>query len=524
MIATILPSSSNFHAVAYNERKVAMGVARLLEIKNFGHVGILGQYTAKDLQDYLMAYSSQNPRIRKAQFHLAISCKGHEKTDEELLLFAHEYLNEMGYGEKGQPLLVYSHSDTGNTHIHIVTSRINPDGKKISDSHERVRSQAVLNKLLGKDVKAKASEDLSSTLSYSYSTFAQFKAIITSMGYEVYEKNGMVSVKRDGAVQLRVKLNDITSKFSNTKMEKARRRQLRAILAKYRDTCADRKELQSELKRKFGIDLVFFGRQDSPYGYMIVDHNRKIVFNGAWVLKLDNLLDFATPQERFDRIDSFIDRLLEHNPKMDTWSINEKLFRSHAYIKRGVIYFNGQSRPLKDFMGKTILRNDKIKRVEDFKPRSVGERNLLCRIYNIDDSSLIELSNESTNVARANAINDMRDLFNDETVEDLWVSLKNSGFRIFHEGEEWYAVDFSRHVTFNLEEEGFDVKRLHKHRNKNRRNDHSPKNKRPAKRSDHKAKIHGLKDAGTGHGEKREWEVGYKGDYDRIDDESSLKV
>ena len=32
MIATILPSSANFHAVAYNEKKVAKGVARLLEI------------------------------------------------------------------------------------------------------------------------------------------------------------------------------------------------------------------------------------------------------------------------------------------------------------------------------------------------------------------------------------------------------------------------------------------------------------------------------------------------------------
>ena len=32
MIATILPGSSNFHAVGYNERKVSKGVARLIEI------------------------------------------------------------------------------------------------------------------------------------------------------------------------------------------------------------------------------------------------------------------------------------------------------------------------------------------------------------------------------------------------------------------------------------------------------------------------------------------------------------
>lgn len=37
MIATILPGSSNFHAVDYNERKVAKGVARLLEMKTSEH-------------------------------------------------------------------------------------------------------------------------------------------------------------------------------------------------------------------------------------------------------------------------------------------------------------------------------------------------------------------------------------------------------------------------------------------------------------------------------------------------------
>ena len=39
MIATILPGSTNFHAVGYNERKVSKGVARLLEIQNFGALG-----------------------------------------------------------------------------------------------------------------------------------------------------------------------------------------------------------------------------------------------------------------------------------------------------------------------------------------------------------------------------------------------------------------------------------------------------------------------------------------------------
>ena len=48
MIATILPSSSNFHAVDYNERKVAQGKAELLEMTNFGFVGVTDKYTSDD--------------------------------------------------------------------------------------------------------------------------------------------------------------------------------------------------------------------------------------------------------------------------------------------------------------------------------------------------------------------------------------------------------------------------------------------------------------------------------------------
>lgn len=58
----------------------------------------------------------------------------------------------------------------------------------------------------------------------------------------------------------------------------------------------NKEELQKELKAKFGIDLVFFGKKDKPYGYMLVDHANKTVINGARVLAMDELLDFATPK------------------------------------------------------------------------------------------------------------------------------------------------------------------------------------------------------------------------------------
>ena len=78
MIATILPGSADFHAVGYNEHKVSKGLARLIEMRNFGTVGLADRPTTEELTGYLKKYSSTNNRIRKPQFHVAVSCKGRE--------------------------------------------------------------------------------------------------------------------------------------------------------------------------------------------------------------------------------------------------------------------------------------------------------------------------------------------------------------------------------------------------------------------------------------------------------------
>lgn len=296
MIAIILPGSTNFHAVGYNEYKVSKGIARLIEIQNFGSLGTFHKPTPSELVGYLQKYSSQNSRIRKPQFHMAISCKGHEMSEDELLGFAHQYLKEMGYGESGQPLLVYSHYDTENTHLHIVTSRVAPDGRKIQHNHERRRSQEVIDRILGNDRKKKTEDDIDAAKQYTLSSFAQFKAIMVSIGYEVYQKDENVFIKHGGKVQKEIPFSEIESLFKSGYRERARCRQLRSILKKYRDVSSNKEELQKELKTKFGIDIVFFGKKDAPYGYMLVDHANKTVIHGAKVLAVEELLDFTTPE------------------------------------------------------------------------------------------------------------------------------------------------------------------------------------------------------------------------------------
>lgn len=183
MIATILPGSAGFYAVDYNERKVAKGCARLLEMKNFGDVGIYEPYTMAELTQYLLDWSFKNNRVTKPQIHIAISCKGHEMTEWEQLDFAHEYLKEMGYGEEGQPLLVYSHYDNANTHIHIITSQVGPDGKKINHNHERRRTQAVIDKILKVDRLGKVGRD--GNITYAISFTGKRIVNLTAEGFDL---------------------------------------------------------------------------------------------------------------------------------------------------------------------------------------------------------------------------------------------------------------------------------------------------------------------------------------------------
>ena len=359
MIATILPSSTTFHAVDYNERKVSEGVAELLEMKGFDMID--QSYTPDELKKFLLDYTYQyNERIQKPQFHLAISCRGDEYTYEQLLDIAHQYLKEMGYGEDGQPILIYAHHDTDNHHLHIVTSRVAPDGHKIDHNQERIRSQEVINRIMGENQQQRASEAVQNAFEYKFATLNQFRAILESSGYECYEKDGNLCIKRDGHVIDTLPMATVQSHLQSFEPDEKRRRQLRAILKKYRDMTADKDELRTLMKEKFGIDLVFHGSKDKPYGYTIIDHQTKTVFKGGNVWKLSELLQFQSKEERLHRMDEFIDAMLEDNPDLTTHELNRMLRRQFGtHISKGRIAYGDEFIDLQDYQVETLRANDR---------------------------------------------------------------------------------------------------------------------------------------------------------------------
>lgn len=517
MIATILPSSANFHAVEYNERKVAQGRAELLEMTNFGYIAMGDAYTWEDLTRFLLLYSSKNDRIKYPQFHLAISCRGNEYTQEELIEIAHQYLSEMGYGQPGQPLLIYGHHDTDNNHIHVITSRIAPNGKKISDSLEKVRSQKTIDRIMGIDESQQVSEAVSKAFQYQFTTVPQFTAILETMGYECYNEDDEIVLKRNGEVQEKVKNQLVESKISQEKLDKKRMAQLKAILKKYRDMSGNRQELQDVMKAKFGVSLVFLGSKDSPYGYMIVDHHTKAVFKGSDVVKVKELLQFQSKEERFKQIDAFIDQMLDDNINLTTKDLNRLLRRQFGTkLLNGSVRFGDSTYQLPEHILTTLRSNDRRAWLQSFCPTNELERHILCQIGKYHHPERITIqSTPGSNVGKT--VSQLRSIFDTTSDDALVGKLHEDGYFITRVDDQYYCIDFANRTIINMNDYGLDVKRLQPHQTQ--------------KQQDQRQQISGpgigrainkvAKQRGGSNDSNREWEVGSRG-YE-VDDDRSLK-
>ncbi len=517
MIATILPSSANFHAVEYNERKAAQGRAELLEMTNFGYIAIGDAYTWEDLTSFLLDYSSKNGRIKYPQFHLAISCRGNEYTQEELVEIAHQYLREMGYGQPGQPLLIYGHHDTDNNHIHVITSRIDPFGKKIDHNFEKMRSQDVINRIMGVDESQRVGEAVSKAFQYQFASVPQFTAILEAMGYECYTEDDEIILKRNGEVQEKVKVQLVESKICHKKQDKKRMAQLKAILKKYRDMSANRQELQDAMKAKFGVSMVFLGLKDSPYGYLIVDHHTKAVFKGSDVVKVKELLQFQSKEERFRQIDAFIDQMLDDNINLTTKELNQFLRRQFGTkLLNGSVRFGDSTYQLPEHILTTLRSNDRRSWLQSFCPTNELERHILCQIGKYHHPERITIqSAPGSNVGKT--VSQLRSIFDTTSDDALVDKLHEDGYFITRADDQYYCIDFANRTIINMNDYGLDVKRF--------------QSKQVQKQQGQTQQISGsgvgraidkvAKQRGGSNDSNREWEVG--GSSYEVDDDRSLK-
>ena len=159
--------------------------------------------------------------------------------------------------------------------------------------------------------------------------------------------------------------------------------------------------------------------------------------------------------------------------------------------------------------------------VEMFNPATEAERDLLCKIFKVSRKDLVDISPERTNYY-TDAVNRLREIFNDDTFSSVRSQLHEEGFTIRQEEDVTYTINFKQHIIINLTEENFNLQRLKKQPMKQiERHKHLQSTKHTSRFSG-KAK---LRDAGGGsHGEKREWEVGQKYSNEDIYDGQSIRI
>ena len=167
--------------------------------------------------DSFWPYLEANRRTTNTVFHASLNPSPEDRpTDEQLRDIAREYMERMGYGN--QPYIVFKHKDIERQHLHIVSLRVDEQGRKISDSHEYDRSMSVLRELERKydlhpsikgeeltdkvelhrvnyregNVKQQISSIVRSCLrNYKCSSYGEFRTLLERFNISVEERTGL---------------------------------------------------------------------------------------------------------------------------------------------------------------------------------------------------------------------------------------------------------------------------------------------------------------------------------------------
>lgn len=332
MVAKISHGMSLYGALAYNYDKVAAGTAEILSGSRMisDRLGLPSEdirLALLSFENYLLA----NRNTEKPVLHISLSPAPEDRlTDEQLAELAERYMQKMGYGN--QPYITYKHTDTHNTHIHIVSVCVDEQGKKISDAYEHRRSMTACRELeadfglrngvdmekrnpkaelrkvdasLG-DVRHQVGNTLKAVLeSYRFQTFGEYSALLSTLNIEAKQVRGEYNgVSYTGIVYSTTddtgkvvsppfKSSRFGKRFSNERLEKRMLMNLKALKdGKWTPSIqgdivralrqADSRKRFVELLGQNRIDVVFRENERGRiYGVTFIDHNRREVFNGS---------------------------------------------------------------------------------------------------------------------------------------------------------------------------------------------------------------------------------------------------
>ena len=332
MVANIRSGSSPGGALYYNKEKVDKDEAEvLLWQKMLEPYDKCGRLDIDVCMESFMPYLEANRRTTNTVFHASLNPSPEDRlTDEQLRKIACEYMERMGYGE--QPYIVFKHKDISREHLHIVSLRVDEQGRKLPHDFEARRSMEILRDLERKyglhpsvkgqgltdreglrkvnysegNVKQQISSVARSCLrNYKCSSYGEFRTLLELLNVSVEERTGTVDGRDYAGVIYGAMTDDgygIGTPFKSSRigkdvgykaLQKYYERSKSALkqdgtLDRLRQTVKDamspdntREEFRQLLKAD-GIDVVFrINPVGRIYGATFIDHNAGIVANGS---------------------------------------------------------------------------------------------------------------------------------------------------------------------------------------------------------------------------------------------------
>lgn len=459
MIAKILASaSSDFEGVNYNERKNEQGKSELLVARNFGPLS--ESATKEEYKAYLKLFASTNSRIKNPQFHATLSCKGTEYNMEQMKDFALQWVEKMGYGH--QPFLIYAHNDTDNNHVHIVSVRVDAEGKKIDHNFERIRSQRALHEIMGVDLKNQAKQHFDNFSSYNFTTQNQFALLLEQSGWIVTKSEGQLNLAKGGEAQLSVSMDQIKELIDNNKKagtDKSRKKQIAAILYKYK-AGLNHEELKDLMHQRFGLDIVYHTGKGhtTPYGYTVIDHTSRAVYKGSEILPLEKILQTPEEKEKARTAALVVDTILQSKDKASLKELSSDLKAAgfsvdrKGYVKTsdGHIVYSIKKEELDG-----LLYNDRVGEANRFIVNNREEAATLGKVYDVKESE-VKVSPYKKDLKLAFYYGKLMDSY--MMGFDVTKELKDKRIAVEEVNDTIYFIDKYHHSMYSNKEWEYDKK------------------------------------------------------------------
>ena len=329
MVAKISIGNSLYGALAYNGEKINEAKGRLLTTNRIYNDGTGTMNIHRAMEDFLGIMPVLS-KVEKPVVHISLNPHPDDiLTDTEFQNIAREYLEKMGFGN--QPYLVFKHEDIDRHHLHIVTVRVDEDGRSIDTRNNFYRSKQITRELERKyglhdaerknrrldtplrkvdasagDVKKQAGNVIRElNRRYKFQTMGEYRALLSVYNMTVEEAHGNVRGReyhglvysitddKDNKVGNPFKSSlfgksvgyeAVQKKFARSKQEIKERKLAdmtkRTVLSVLEGTY-DKEKFVAALKGK-GIDTVLrYTEEGRIYGATFINHRTGCVLNGS---------------------------------------------------------------------------------------------------------------------------------------------------------------------------------------------------------------------------------------------------